>query len=140
MGLVGSLDITTRVGLFAIYTVFSAEIASHVTCGHSRTLSSTPSHQSCRRQVRFTLPPSNPTESIPDQTDSQNTQDDQKTSVSSQSPSKSTAEARNSLLREEFQALRQMIGIPFVLEDHHVTQAYTPVTNSENGWSRRSLW
>ena len=27
----GSLDITTRVGLFAIYTVFSAEIASHVT-------------------------------------------------------------------------------------------------------------
>ena len=27
----GSQDITTRVGLFAIYTVFSAEIASHVT-------------------------------------------------------------------------------------------------------------
>ena len=29
--LVESLDITTRDGLFAIYTVFSAEIASHVT-------------------------------------------------------------------------------------------------------------
>ena len=41
------------------------------------------------------------------------------------------------IIRDEFQALRQMISAPppSVPEDHRVTQAYTPATTSENRWS-----
>ncbi len=106
--------------------------------GRSRTPRSNPPHSSGRRQVRFQLPPVDPAvESIPDDsTDGQNAQNDPATTVSSQNTSDSSAEARDSLLtmiREEFQALRQMIGAPPppVPEDH----GHQPGGTTGNGWS-----
>ncbi len=112
--------------------------------GRSRPSRGNSPHPSGRRQVRFQSPTVDPAiESIHDEsTDGHDAQNDPANTVASQNTSDSAVEARESLLtmvREEFQALRQMIGAPPPPapghQPSHQHQSYTPGGTTENGWS-----